>query len=89
MPPYWTGSNTRRLKQGIRLEANSRGLALMENRSGLLADALRKRGSGHSERVAALTMIEPPADRPGSNTSVARLNSPDQGVMATLSTPSR
>lgn len=32
-----------------------------------LADALNARGSGHADRVAALTMIEPPADRPGSN----------------------
>lgn len=36
---------------------------LMENRPGLLVDACL-RGNGHAERVAALHMIEPRADRP-------------------------
>ena len=40
------------------------GHGLMENRNGLLVDARLTRVSGHAERVAALDMIEPRADRP-------------------------
>lgn len=40
------------------------GHALMENRSGLLVDACLTKVSGHAERIAALAMIEPRADRP-------------------------
>ncbi|WP_429591815.1 IS5 family transposase [Sphingomonas zeicaulis] len=40
------------------------GHGLMENRSGLLVDARLTRVSGHAERLAALEMIEPFADRP-------------------------
>ncbi len=40
------------------------GHALMENRSGLLVDACLTQADGHAERVAALHMIEPRADRP-------------------------
>lgn len=40
------------------------GHGLMENRSGLLIDARLTRVSGHAERLAALEMIEPHADRP-------------------------
>ncbi len=36
----------------------------MENRSGLLVDACLTQADGHAERVAALHMIEPYADRP-------------------------
>jgi len=36
----------------------------MENRSGLLVDACLTRADGHAERVAALHMIEPRAERP-------------------------
>lgn len=36
----------------------------MENRHGLLVDACLTEASGHAERVAALHMIEPRADRP-------------------------
>ena len=39
------------------------GHGLMENRSGLLVDARLTRVSGHAERLAALGMIEPHADR--------------------------
>jgi transposase len=39
------------------------GHGLMENRSGLLVDACLTRADGHAERVAALHMIEPRADR--------------------------
>ncbi len=44
------------------------GHGLMENRSGLLVDACLTRADGHAERVAALHMIEPRADRPRSIT---------------------
>jgi len=40
------------------------GHGLMENRSGLLVDASLTPADGHAERVAALHMIEPYADRP-------------------------
>jgi transposase len=40
------------------------GHGLMENRSGLLVDACLSGADGHAERVAALHMIEPRADRP-------------------------
>ena len=40
------------------------GHALMENRSGLIVDACLTEASGHAERVAALALIEPRADRP-------------------------
>jgi transposase len=41
------------------------GHALMENRNGLVVDALLTYADGHAERIAALAMIEPRADRPG------------------------
>lgn len=37
---------------------------LMENRHGLLVDACLTEANGHAERIAALHMIEPRADRP-------------------------
>jgi hypothetical protein len=40
------------------------GHALMENRNGLVADACLTEANGHAERIAALHMIEPRADRP-------------------------
>jgi Transposase DDE domain len=40
------------------------GHGLMENRYGLLVDACLTSADGHAERVAALHMIEPRADRP-------------------------
>jgi transposase len=40
------------------------GHALMENRNGLVVDACLTPADGHAERVAALHMIEPRADRP-------------------------
>ena len=40
------------------------GHGLMENRSGLLVEACLTPADGHAERVAALAMIEPRADRP-------------------------
>src|SRR5579863_2462484 len=40
------------------------GHALMENRNGLVVDACLTEANGHAERIAALHMIEPCADRP-------------------------
>src|SRR6202012_2115667 len=40
------------------------GHALMENRNGLVVPAGRPKANGHAERIAALHMIEPRADRP-------------------------
>ena len=40
------------------------GHALMENRNGLVVDACATEANGHAERIAALHMIEPRADRP-------------------------
>ena len=40
------------------------GHALMENRNGLVVDACLTEANGHAERIAALHMIEPHADRP-------------------------
>jgi transposase len=40
------------------------GHALMENRNGLIVDAVTTRASGHAERLAALALIEPRACRP-------------------------
>jgi len=40
------------------------GHALMENRCGLVVDACLTPADGHAERIAALAMIEPRADRP-------------------------
>ena len=41
------------------------GHALMENRHGLVVDACLTQADGHAERIAALHMIEPHADKPG------------------------
>ena len=40
------------------------GHVLMENRNGLIVGAVTTRASGHAERLAALALIEPHADRP-------------------------
>ena len=58
------------LPQGIGMEAKLcfMGHALMENRSGLIVDTCLTAADGHAERVAALAMIEPRADRPGAVT---------------------
>ena len=40
------------------------GHALMENRNGLIVGAVTTRASGHAERLAALALIEPHAERP-------------------------
>ena len=41
------------------------GHALMENRNGLIVSAVATRASGHAERLAAVHLIEPHAERPG------------------------
>jgi hypothetical protein len=40
------------------------GHTLMENRNGLIVGVVATRASGHAERLAALALIEPHADRP-------------------------
>jgi transposase len=40
------------------------GHALMENRNGLIVGAVATRASGHAERLAAIELIEPHAERP-------------------------
>ena len=47
------------------------GHALMENRNGLVVDACLTPADGHAERIAALHMIEPRADRPHAITLAA------------------
>jgi transposase len=47
------------------------GHALMENRNGLVVDACLTPADGHAERIAALHMIEPRADRPQAITLAA------------------
>jgi IS5 family transposase len=61
-----TDPDARLYRKGSGMEARLAflGHALMENRSGLLVDACLTRASGHAERIAALAMIEPHADRP-------------------------
>ena len=44
------------------------GHALMKNRNGLVVDACLTEANGQAERIAALHMIEPLADRPTENT---------------------
>src|SRR5262245_16684332 len=53
-------------RRGLGMEAKLCfiGHALMENRHGLFVDTRLTRVSGHAERLAALEMIEPRADRP-------------------------
>jgi len=62
-----TDPDARLLRKGAGQEAKLcfMGHALMENRNGLVVDACLTRAHGHAERVAALHMIEPHADRPG------------------------
>jgi transposase len=61
-----TDPDARLYKKGKGKEAKLcfMGHGLMENRHGLLVDACLTEASGHAERVAALHMIEPRADRP-------------------------
>ena len=61
-----TDPDARLYRKGPGMEAKLYfiGHGLMENRSGLIVDARLTRVSGHAERLAALAMIEPWADRP-------------------------
>ena len=61
-----TDPDARLYRKGPGMEAKLAylGHALMENRSGLFVDACVSRADGHAERIAALGMIEPFADRP-------------------------
>ena len=61
-----TDPDARLYKKGPGKEAKLcfMGHGLMENRHGLLVDACLTLADGHAERVAALHMIEPRADRP-------------------------
>lgn len=61
-----TDADARLYKKGKGKEAKLcfMGHGLMENRNGLLVDACLTHADGHAERVAALHMIEPHADRP-------------------------
>ena len=61
-----TDPDARLYRKGDGMEAKLcfMGHALMENRNGLIVDACVTRADGHAERIAALAMIEPWADRP-------------------------
>src|SRR5665213_3185636 len=61
-----TDPDARLCRKGPGMEARLAflGHALMENRCGLLVNACLTPANGHAERVAALAMIEPRADRP-------------------------
>jgi transposase len=60
-----TDPEARLYKKGPGMEARLcfLGHTLMENRSGLIVDACLTSADGHAERIAALAMIEPRADR--------------------------
>src|ERR1700755_3313747 len=57
----WRGTGKRRVQEGRLCFV---GHALMENRNGLIVGAVTTRASGHAERLAALALIKPHADRP-------------------------
>ena len=61
-----TDPEARLYRKGAGMEARLCfiGHTLMENRSGLIVDARLTAADGHAERIAALSMIEPRADRP-------------------------
>jgi transposase len=61
-----TDPEARLYRKGEGMEAKLcfMGHALMENRNGLIVDACVTQADGHAERIAALAMIEPWADRP-------------------------
>jgi transposase len=61
-----TDPDARLFKKGPGKEARLcfMGHALMENRNGLIVDAVTTRASGHAERLAAIALVESRADRP-------------------------
>ncbi len=65
-----TDSDARLFRKGAGKEARLcfMGHALMENRNGLVVGAVATRASGHAERLAALSLIEPFAERPAAVT---------------------
>jgi IS5 family transposase len=60
------------------------GHALMENRNGLLVGAVAPRAAGHAERLAALHLVEPQAERPRSITLGAAKGFDARGFVAEL-----
>jgi IS5 family transposase len=61
-----TDADARLFRKGPGKEARLcfMGHALMENRNGLIIDAVTTRASGHAERLAAIALIKPRAERP-------------------------
>jgi len=61
-----TDPDARLYRKGLGKEAKlcAMGHALMENRNGLIVGAVATRASGYAERLAALHLVEPRADRP-------------------------
>jgi transposase len=61
-----TDPEARLYRKGLGMEARLCfiGHTLMENRTGLIVDTRLTAADGHAERIAALSMIEPRADRP-------------------------
>jgi transposase len=61
-----TDADARLFRKGPGKEARLcfMGHALMENRNGLIVDAVTTRASGHAERLAAIALVEPRANRP-------------------------
>jgi transposase len=61
-----TDPDARLFRKGAGKEARLcfMGHARMENRNGLIVGAVTTRASGHAERLAALALIEPHAERP-------------------------
>ena len=74
----------RLLRKGLGKEARLcfMGHALMENRNGLIVGAVTTTATGHAERWAALTLIEPHADTPQPVTLGA-----DKGMTAPILSP--
>src|SRR3954469_413155 len=58
------GARLYRKGDGMEAKLCFMGHALMENRNGFILDACVTQADGHAERIAALAMIEPWADRP-------------------------
>jgi len=60
-----TDADARLFRKGPGKEARLcfMGHALMENRNGLIIDAVTTRASGHAERLAAIALVEPRAER--------------------------
>ncbi len=81
-----TDPDARLFRKGRRKEAKLcfLGHALMENRNGPIVDACLTEATGHAERIAALHMIEPRADRPARITVAADKGYDTQGFVNEL-----